>query len=54
MFRLGTAAGSGRMIPLGNFSFSKRTLVGWLSELNPEGLGSLWLMASATRGGHFG
>jgi hypothetical protein len=36
------------MIPSGNLSFVKRTLVGWMYvwDLNPGGLGSFWLKAS--------
>jgi hypothetical protein len=31
IFILGPIATGGRMIPSGNLSFSKRTLVGWMS-----------------------
>jgi hypothetical protein len=36
MFRLGAIATGGRMIPSGNLSFTKTTMVGWMLELNPE------------------
>jgi uncharacterized protein YqgC (DUF456 family) len=32
MFRLGFIATGGRMIPSCNFSFAKRTMVGWMRE----------------------
>jgi hypothetical protein len=35
MFELGTIATGGRMIPLGNLSFSKGTLVEWMLGLEP-------------------
>jgi hypothetical protein len=31
MFKLGASATGGTMIPSGNLSFMKRTLVGWMS-----------------------
>jgi hypothetical protein len=34
VFRLGAIATGGRMIPSGNLSFGKRTLIGWMSRLN--------------------
>jgi hypothetical protein len=53
MFRIKAVPTGGRMVPSSNLSFAKRTLIGWMNvwESNPEGLGSLWLKASATLGG---
>jgi hypothetical protein len=45
MFGQGDIATGGRMTPSANLFFAKRTLIVW--ELNTEGLGSLWLNASA-------
>jgi hypothetical protein len=43
MFRLGAVTTGRKMNPLGNSSFTKRVLVGWL--------GSLWLKSCVTCGG---
>jgi hypothetical protein len=51
IFRLGVTATSGRMIPSGNLSFAKKNSGRMVScELNPEGLGFLWLRACPTWG----
>jgi hypothetical protein len=54
MFRLGAIAHDGRMIPSGNLPFSEKNFgCTDVWELNTQGLGSLWLKASATWGGSF-
>jgi hypothetical protein len=53
LFRLGTSAAGGKMMPSGNLFFTKGTLIGWMSELNPELFGLLWLMTSRMGGDQF-
>jgi hypothetical protein len=52
MFRLGAIATDGMMIPIRKFVLHEKNF-GWMDvwELNPEGLGSLWLITSTTCGG---
>jgi hypothetical protein len=55
MFTLGAIANGWRLIPSGKFPLGKKKNFGWMDVwgLNREGLGSLWLIASATLGESF-
>jgi hypothetical protein len=50
MFRLGAIVTGGNMNPSGNLSFAERTLLDGCLGLEPRGIGSLWLKASAACG----
>jgi hypothetical protein len=54
MFRLRAVATGWKMVPSGNLSFTKTTVVGWMSgSWTQKGWDSFVLMASATRGESF-